>query len=77
MTYCFHSISHENDLILKTEYEDRVATGLSVFDVPIHNVGEYMAAYLAQFRQILSAYAGVLNGRWSFVPLTGSPTVGM
>lgn len=43
-----------------------MATGFSVFEVAIQNVGELMAAYLAQFRQILSAYPGALNEGRSF-----------
>lgn len=35
---------------------------MTVFDVPLHVVGEYLAAYQAQFGQMLSASDDVVKG---------------
>lgn len=49
------------DLILRTNYEGRRRTSITVFEIPPQIVGNHLAVYLTQYGQILSSSDDDLN----------------
>lgn len=50
----------------------RVGEGpISVYEVPPHNLGEHLAAYLVRYDQILSNTSDHLSEAWNFKIMLG------
>lgn len=69
------------DLILRTEYEDQHRIIVAVYEVPLHIIGENLAAYFSQYGQIRNSTSdnlkaggifGIMLDRLTFVSILNS-----
>lgn len=54
------------NLILRTEYDDRRSTRVTTFEVLLHAPGEHLAVFFMEYGQILSVTSDHLSGGWNF-----------